>query len=80
MEKVRPWCGQTSDRGRQKNKTAYSSGFEFNALVIQVHSRYQNRHLPWTFESEDVGFLCYSSSKNMCLRVHFTDSRAQQTM
>jgi len=22
MEKVRPWCGQSSDRGRLKNRTA----------------------------------------------------------
>jgi len=24
MEKVRPWCGQPSDRGRLKNRTEYS--------------------------------------------------------
>ena len=31
MEKVRPWCGQPSDRGRLKNRT---ENFAFSALTL----------------------------------------------
>jgi len=28
MEKVRPWCGQPSDRGRLRNRTEHFPGLE----------------------------------------------------
>ena len=34
MEKVRPWCGQLSDRGRLKNRTTFSS--ESACLFINI--------------------------------------------
>ena len=39
MEKVRPWCGQPSDRGRLKNRTeptVYGSGRPTTAVVVVV--------------------------------------------
>ena len=34
MEKVRPWCGQPSDRGRLKNRTEQKLTILANFLVI----------------------------------------------
>ena len=34
MEKVRPWCGQPSDRGRLRNRT------EQNKVVFNLHIKY----------------------------------------
>ena len=35
MEKVRPWCGQPSDRGRLKNRTDHHHN-AFNAISGKV--------------------------------------------
>jgi len=40
MEKVRPWCGQPSDRGRLKNRTELNIATEYNggpALYVHVY-------------------------------------------
>jgi len=36
MEKVRPWCGQPSDRGRLKNRTEHSSVLRKSASTLTV--------------------------------------------
>ena len=41
MEKVRPWCGQPSDRGRLKNRTEQNSvGVEATGCEQLAQSRY----------------------------------------
>ena len=35
MEKVRPWCGQPSDRGRLKNRTELAKNTSLVAVVVQ---------------------------------------------
>jgi len=42
MEKVRPWCGQPSDRGRLKNRTEHTCEPAFSALTLLVGR--QERH------------------------------------
>jgi len=37
MEKVRPWCGQPSDRGRLKNKTEQSDNIISIASHVRIH-------------------------------------------
>jgi len=32
MEKVRPWCGQPSDRGRLRNRTEQMMGWQWHQL------------------------------------------------
>jgi len=56
MEKVRPWCGQPSDRGRLKNRTealrSWSTGrcityAEFQAIFLPLKfQRSDTRHFP----------------------------------
>ena len=36
MEKVRPWCGQPSDRGRLKNRTEYVTIIIVVVVVVVV--------------------------------------------
>ena len=36
MEKVHPWCGRPSDRGRLKNRTEHRLVFECHSLFLQL--------------------------------------------
>ena len=42
MEKVRPWCGQPSDRGRLKNRTVRITGLVsgLGSLVVETYIGY----------------------------------------
>ena len=42
MEKVRPWCGQPSDRGRLKNRTVH--GHPLEMAKKGVYTRTRNLH------------------------------------
>ena len=47
MEKVRPWCGQPSDRGRLKNRTEqkiYSTLFCLRFFVFFCHTTKHMTH------------------------------------
>jgi len=61
MEKVCPWCGQPSDRGRLKNRTEQNSGVYyylrmrlvmFSAVYVSV-----SRHL-WSLDRETSSSAC----------------------
>jgi len=55
MEKVRPWCGQPSDRGRLKNRTTTTT----NSLLSRTvwASRYQKGKTSLDLnEARDDGF------------------------
>ena len=47
MEKVRPWCGQPSHRGRLRNRTehCYSSGAAHWHLLLQLLQQLQRWHV-----------------------------------
>lgn len=56
-----------------KKSATHSSRFQLNALVIQIHARNQNGHLPRTFEAENVRFLQFSHNDKRSvtnLRLH----------
>jgi len=45
MEKVRPWCGQPSDRGRLRNRNR-NRRYPIKNLSINFHSRLDEEQLP----------------------------------
>ena len=56
MEKVRPWCGQPSDRGRLRNRTALHAVHGRQLDLLSKHQWIRNgtgvmvRKLPYLFK------------------------------
>ena len=48
MEKVRPWCGQPSDRGRLNNQTEPQPAVNF-----QLFYRHQSIYQYWAVEEQE---------------------------
>ena len=50
MEKVRPWCGQPSDRGRLKNRTESYTKYSKNKSKCKT----QLMHMPAQYKSPTI--------------------------
>jgi len=58
MEKVRPWCGQPSDRGRLKNGTEQClEGMHFHRQLLLFLNRFSYLNLDWLRHAFSVDAL-----------------------
>jgi len=71
MEKVRPWCGQTSDRGRLVNRTESSSHFRILSIGFAK----------FKFSGREVGLEreYFIGSRRVVNGVHFLSARNSET-
>ena len=63
MEKVRPWCGQPSNRGRLKNRTIYTGKMKTCAIKVKGTIYYlhiQNRNWKQNIQSDVLGTIAVS--------------------
>ena len=65
MEKVRPWCGQPSDRGRLKNGTEQNASCQRNTARIGCGATAATRRPPLTI---DISCSASLSSKRSARR------------